>query len=176
LVALLRDGIARVPESWSLVGPAAVGLWWRPAAGEAVATPALVRLAATLPTEGEAVAALLATEPRFRHAWLDLQASRLRDLGERRSEGALFDAIGALGAASAATRERLLASRLEATSSAAVELALFGAPADQPAAAPGVLRVLGRTCSLVEGGRASRRWCSHPPIRAIPRSTGSRAA
>lgn len=152
LAGLLHHGHARIPESWGLGGPLANGLWWRTDAGEAVATPTLVRLAASLPTEGEAIAALLATESRFRDAWLDLQSSRLRELGQRGAVDALCDAISALGAAASAVRARIASARLGDTSFGSVELPLFGAPADQPAAAPGLLRVLGRTAALVEGG------------------------
>lgn len=152
LAGLLRQGHARIPQSWGLGGPLATGLWWRTEAGEAVATPVLVRLAASLPTEGEAIAALLATEPRFREAWLDLQASRLRELGQRGAVDALFDGISALGAAAAVVRPRVAGARLSATAFASVELSLFGAPADQPTAGPGLLRVLGQTAALVEGG------------------------
>jgi hypothetical protein len=152
LLGLLRDGRARVPAAWELGGPRRVGLWWCvPGSAEVVATPALARLAARLPNEGEALGALLATEARFRDAWLALEAARLRDLGHRGATDALRDAVDAAGSAASALRARVESARLAPTGLGALELALFGGPADQPVAALPVRRALSATAPLVEG-------------------------
>lgn len=152
LLGLLRDGRARVPATWALDGPARAGLWWRvPGSSEVVATPALMRLAAGLPTDGEAVGALLATEPRYRDLWLTLEAARLRDLGQRGALPALCESIGLAGAASGALRDRLATAWLAPTGQGALELAIFGGAADQPLAALPLRRALAATAPCVEG-------------------------
>lgn len=154
LRSLLAVGWARVPETWSLDGPAHAGLWWR-AGSLVVATPALVRLAAALGVESEVIGAILATEPRYREAWLDQIAARLAQLGARKAIPELFASIDQLGFAAESVRPRLGEAQLATTTFTAVEIQTFGAPADQPAALPALLRVVGVTASLVEGGQAN---------------------
>lgn len=153
LASLFSDGCARVPERWNLNGPGQTGLWWRSSRSEVVATPALLRLATWLPKDGERMGLLLATEPRYRDCWLDIEAARLMDLGERGDEVSLCREIDVLGAAAKALVGRVRNVSRPKSGETATELALFGAPADQPAAAPGLLRVLGLSASLVEGGQ-----------------------
>jgi hypothetical protein len=170
LLGLLRDGHARVPDIWELNGPAAAGLWWRVAdTPVVVATPRLVRLAADLPTEGEAIGALLATEPRYRDPWLRLEAARLLDLGHRGVLAALCEAIGASGPAAAALRERLPGARLVSTGLGALELPLFGGSADQAVAGLPLRRALGATAPLVEG----RLSALHPELPPVNREDPS---
>lgn len=164
LRALLTDGCARVPEAWGLVGPGRAGLWWRDG-GTVVATPAFVRLAASLAVEGEAIAALLATDSRYRQSWLDLIAARLADLGRRGATTDLFSGIERLGPAARVIRPRLEHARLAPTPFTAVELATLGAPADQPAAVPALLRVIGATAALVEADQGQRAP-SLPPVHS----------
>lgn len=152
LISLLHEGRARVPATWALDGPARAGLWWRvPGTSEVVATPALMRLCAGLPTEGEAAGALLATEPRFREPWLTLEAARLLDLGQRGALPALCEAIGLAGVAAGPLRERLTNARLAPTGQGALELAIFGGAADQSMAALSLRRALAATAPRVEG-------------------------
>lgn len=152
LLGLLRDGRARVPSTWALDGPGRAGLWWQvPDSGEVVATPALLRLAASLPADGEAVAALLATEPRFRDPWLGLEAARLRDLGRQGTLTTLCEAISLAGPAAASLRQRLDEARLAPTGQGALELALFAGAADQPMAALPLRRALAASAPRVEG-------------------------
>jgi hypothetical protein len=153
LEGLCRDGHARVRESWALDGPSSSGLWWRGSATEVVSTPALLRLARRLANDAERVGVVLATEKRFRQPWLRLQAARLRSLGSRGDLAGLCREIDTLGAAAPALRALVDLADAEPTTSAALELSLFGAPADQPAAAPALLRVLGASAPLVEGGQ-----------------------
>ena len=153
LAELFRDGHTRVPDAWKLAGPPRAGLWWRTADQEVVATPLLLRRAAEVENEGERVGLLLATEPRFRDRWLTVMALRLADIGRRDDVAELCRQIDALGSAAAAVHDRIAHDRVAATPDAALELSLFGTPADQPAAAPGLLRVLGTTAALMEGGQ-----------------------
>lgn len=165
LLGLLRDGSARVPAAWELEGPATVGLWWRVGdTADVVATPALVRLARALPNEPEAVGAVLATEPRFRQAWLSLEAARLSDLGSRDSLASLCEAIDLAGAAAATLRDHLPTAQLAPTAFSTVELAVFGAPADQAMAALPLRRALAATAPWVEGGRGA----PQAPLPAVP--------
>lgn len=166
LLGLLRDGHARVPATWSLDGPSHAGLWWRPDGGsEVVATPALLRLRATLPSDEETVGALLATEPRYRAAWLRVEAARLHDLGHRGDHAALCDAVDALGPAAAALRPLVSGAALKPTGHGATELAVFGAAADQAIAARPLRRALAATAALVEGG-LGQRASTLPPVDA----------
>jgi hypothetical protein len=150
LAELFRQGTTRIPESWNLSCPEQCGLWWR-ATGVAVASPLLIRLARQLPNPEEFPALTLATEARYRDGWLNLQAARFTKLGERQCTRELCEQIDFVGAAAGAIRERLSTARLEPTSWSSIELELFDAPADQAAAAPALLRVLGLTAHLVEG-------------------------
>ncbi|MBT0664915.1 hypothetical protein KI809_11445 [Geobacter pelophilus] len=153
LLDLFFQGYARIPAVWGLDAPLECGLWWRPDMSMAVATPALFRLADGLPRREEMAGILLATQPRFRNPWLNIQAARLAELGRRKEETELCRAIDALGPAATTLCGRLHDARLEPTGYSALEVAVFGAPADQSAAAPGLLRVLGVTAPLVEGGQ-----------------------
>ncbi len=151
LSQLFEQGHARIPESWDLQGPQDTGLWWRSSNSEAIATPELIRLAQTLSSSQERVGLLLATERRFREPWLSLQSARLKGFGERHDWENLCKQITQLGAASPILKEKLPSASLKTTNHATLELGIFGAPADQPAAAPGLLRVLGATAAIIEG-------------------------
>jgi hypothetical protein len=151
---LFAQGSARVLETWQIIGPANAGLWWR-LGQDVVGAPRLLRLAEDVPADGERVGLLLALDPRFREPWLNVIAARLRELGLRGREEELCRQITALGAASVSLRDRVTTAAVKPSDHAALELALWGAPADQPAAAPALLRVLGQTASLVEGGQAT---------------------
>jgi hypothetical protein len=150
LLDLFTRGFAKVPAAWELQAAEACGLWWRPEEDIVVATPALLRLADYLPRKAEAAGLLLAAEPRFRDPWLRLQAARLAELGRRGAEEELCRAIDALGPAAKALLPRLKDACLEPTPQGPIEVSLFGAPADQPAGGPGLLRVLSLTAHLVE--------------------------
>lgn len=155
LASLFTEGSARVPESWSLTGPAESGLWWRAAGFEVVATPRLLRLAAQLPTEGEQVALLLSTEARFRQPWLDIIGARLAELGAQERLSDLCRQISDLGVAARALVSVAGPATAGSSPHPELELGLFKAPADQPAATPGLVRVLGLTAPLVEGGQGT---------------------
>ena len=147
---LFQPGTARIPESWNLSGPEQCGLWWR-VDGVVVATQLLIRLTKQLRMPEEYSALALATESRFRESWLNLQAARIAKLGQRECVAELCQQIDFVDAAAGAVRERLPSARLEPTGWSSLELELFDAPADQAAAAPALLRVLGLTAALVEG-------------------------
>lgn len=169
LAGLFTQGHTQMPDVWDLNGPTRAGLWWRAGSREAVATPLLLRRAAEVPNPGERVGLLLATEPRFRGPWLTLTAARLAELGQREDLAELCRKIDTLGASASALRDRIGNARITPSPHASLELALFGAPADQPAAVPGMLRVLGRTAALVEGDHGAEA----PPLDAVhPRDPG----
>jgi hypothetical protein len=131
------------------------------AANRAVAATTLVNLAATLPNVAETVAAVFACEPEWRSGWLRIIAARLREAGKRRDAAELCSAIDQLGAASRRVRQLLPDASLRPTGHQDLEIALFGAPAEQAVIWPKLLRVIGATANLVEGGQGR-------PATAIP--------
>jgi len=90
-------------------------------------------------------------------------AARLREAGKRRDAAELCRAIDLLGAASRRIREALREASLLGTGYQALETALFGAPAEQALAWPKLLRAIGATADLVEGGQGQ----AAPPLEAI---------
>ena len=135
LAELFHHGHTRVPDAWRITGPAMAGLWWCATDQEVVGTPLLLRRADEVESDGERVGLLLATEPRFRDRWLTVMALRLAEIGRRNDVADLCRQIDALGAAAAAVHDRVACDRIAPTPDAALELSLFGTPADQPAAA-----------------------------------------
>jgi hypothetical protein len=154
--ALLRDGETASGPLNTLSAGVRLGLWFCTADRlRCVASAALARLAARLPNRDEATAAVFACEERHRDAWWPLVAARILDAGRRRDLAELCAAIDLVGPASAALRKHLLKAALKPTGLAELETLLFGAPADQAVTAPRLLRALGATAELVEGGRGS---------------------
>jgi hypothetical protein len=130
-----------------------LGLWHKNhPANRAIATKTLVNLAATLPNVAETVAAVFACEPEWRSAWLRIVAVRLREAGKRRDAAELCSAIDQLGIASRRVCQLLPDASLQPTGHQALEIALFGAAAEQAVIWPKLLRVIGATGDLVEGG------------------------
>jgi hypothetical protein len=131
-----------------------LGLWHKsPSANRAVTTTTLVNLAATLPNVAETVAAVFACEPELRSAWLRVVAARLREAGKRRDAAELCNVIDQLGGASRRVRQLLPNASLQPTGHQDIEIALFGAPAEQAVVWPKLVRVIGATADLVEGGQ-----------------------
>lgn len=153
---LLMTGEA-VGETLSpLTEPLRLGLWsLDQATGLAVARAGLVQLAGQLPNVEETVAAVFACQPDLRIAWLRIVAARLREAGKRRDAGELCSAIDQIGRASRRIREELPNASLQPTGHQALETALFGAPAEQAVVWPKLLRAIGATAELVEGGLGS---------------------
>ena len=155
--------------------PLRLGLWsLDQPTDRAIARAGLVQLAARLPNVEETVAAVFACQPELRTAWLRIVAARLREAGKRRDAAELCSAIELLDVASRRIREELPNASLQPTGHQAMETALFGASAEQAVVWPKLLRVIGATAELVEGGRGSpaqplpkvdpldprRTWCS----------------
>lgn len=146
---LLREGESQLlPSS----GIAELGLWFNDEDRMlSVATPSLLNLAADLPNEREAVAALFACDCRLRESWLNLVCARLRECGNRRDVVEVSEAIEQLGPASGTVRKLLSTAVLAATGNQDLETKLLGAPADQAVVWPALLRILGATSHLLEG-------------------------
>jgi len=153
LSPLFHSGWVRLPKNFSPAAAIQQGLCWQPDDTTLIATPALLNLAKSTATPGEAVALLVACDSAYRLPWLTLTAARLKDLGHRQQIDSLCQTIDTLGAASLALDRLVDTAQLKATGYTDLELNLFGAPADQPAAAPGIHRVLGATAPLVEAGK-----------------------
>jgi hypothetical protein len=154
--ALLHDGETASGPLDALPSGLRLGLWFRTADRlRCVATANLARMAARLPNRDEATAAIFACEERHRNAWWPLVAARLKDAGRRRDLAELCAAIDQVGPASAALGTLLPRAALKPTGQAELETLLFGAPAEQAVMAPRLLRALGATADLVEGGRGA---------------------
>jgi hypothetical protein len=128
--------------------------FWRvnPDARRAIVGTAIVNLAALLPDTNETIAAVISCETELRMAWLRIVAARLRGSGKRRDAAELCSAIEQLGGASQRIRELSPNASPQPTGNQALEIALFGAPAEQAVVWPKLLRVLSATADLVEGG------------------------
>ena len=109
----------------------------------------------------ETVAAVFACEPELRSAWLRIVVARLREAGKRRDAAELCSIIDQLGVASRQVRQLLSDASLQPTGHQDLEIALFGAAAEQAVIWPKLLRVLGATADLVEGALGQ-------PAAAIP--------
>ena len=120
--------------------------------GRTFATSQLVLVAAELPNEKETVSAVMSCDPALRQAWLTIAAARLQEAGKRRDTGELASAIDQLGVASGRVLKSLANASLEGTSHQELETELFGAAAHQAVVWPKLLRVIGATADLVEGG------------------------
>jgi len=150
---LLTTGESAGDTLSSLTEPPQLGLWSLDhATGRAMARATLVQLGALLPNMDETVAAVFACQPELRIAWLRIIAARLREAGKRRDAGELCPAIDQLGEASRCIREELPHANLRPTGHQALETALFGAAAEQAVVWPKLLRVIGATAELIEGG------------------------
>jgi len=133
--------------------PSQLGLWSLDyATGRTIARSGLVQLGARLPNMDETVAAVFACQPEMRIAWLRIIAGRMRDAGKRRDAGELCQAVDQLADASRRIREEIPHASLQPTGYQALETALFGAAAEQAVVWPKLLRVIGATAELIEGG------------------------
>lgn len=130
-----------------------LGLWsLDQETGRVMALSALVQVAAQLPNTEETVAAVFACQPAMRIAWLRIAAARLREAGKRRDAGELCQSIDHIGDASRRIREEMPHANLQPTGHQALETALFGATAEQAIVWPKLLRIIGATAQLIEGG------------------------
>ena len=119
--------------------------------GRIMARTGLVQLSARLPNIDESIAAIFSCQPELRNSWLRIIAARLREAGKRRDAGELCDSIELLDVASRTIREGLPNASLQPTGHQALEIALFGASAEQAVVWPKLLRVFGATSELIEG-------------------------
>jgi hypothetical protein len=144
--------------------PLKLGLWSHDSPTARRATrAALAKLAARLPNEGEVIAAVFGCQPELRTAWVRIVAARLREAVKRRDAAELCRAIDLLDVASRRIREELPSASLQPTGYQALETALFGAPAEQAVVWPKLLRAIGATADLVEGGQGH----PAPPLAPI---------
>jgi hypothetical protein len=156
MIALVRDllttGESALGTLSALAEPMHLGLWSHdPLSGRVMACVGLVRIASLLPNGEETIAAVFACEPELRAAWVRIVAARLREAGKRRDAGELCGAIDLLDVSSRRVREELPNASVQSTGHQALELALFGASADQAVVWPRLLRVIGATSRLIEG-------------------------
>jgi hypothetical protein len=148
---LLMTGESAIGALSALAEPLALGLWSHDSSTGIMARTGLVQLAAQLPSIDETIAAVFACQSDLRISWFRIVAARLREAGKRRDAKELCDSIELLDVASRTIRESLLNASLRSTGHQAVEIALFGASAEQAVVWPKLLRVIGATSELIEG-------------------------
>lgn len=154
--ALLAEGEVRNTSLGDWIPGEAFGLWYTSADSyRLIGSPILARLAADAFNEKEAEAAVFAAVPEFRSAWMSILAARLKEHGAGRNVRELISTIGKLAPASGILRKQLRESRLQPTTYQESELTLFGAPAEQAIAYPGLVRALASTADLLEGGQGA---------------------
>lgn len=163
LRTLLTDGCARVPEAWGLVGPEQAGLWWRDEASSSPHHRSCARRYRS-PSRGKpsprcsrrthatakpgSICSLPGSQTSVGVARLPICSQESSDLDWQPGAPA--------SAGEGATRTDSVHDPWSSRRS--------GVPADQPAAVPALLRVIGATASFVEAGQVNRR---HPCCRCM---------
>lgn len=164
------------------------GLAYPGADGERwIVSQRLLRVRETLSSDGEAVAALLATRPEIRAPWLRLLAARCREAGRLDDANALVQLVTHLDGAAAWVEQALPDAALQATKQTELERELLGVPADQARAVPALVRALAaahrlsrwqaETLPILQpvdrtGNRPDRNWCSGRLIGQPPTEQG----
>jgi hypothetical protein len=151
---LLTDGEASDTDLSELSEGASLGLWAPSFDGKSVvATAAVVQLLQTLPSQSEAIAAILAADPTLRQSWQGIVAARLQELGGRRNAQDLCNAIDTLGQSASSLLTQLPQASLTPTGYSELERIVLEAPAEQATATPKLIRILGAIAPLIEGGQ-----------------------
>ncbi len=143
--ALLHRGYAADPSQ--SLSPLLKGIA-HPAVGGWVASRRVLAERQMLGSDNELVMALLALEPGLRMGWLRIAAARCREAAQLTDEAPLMDMVSQLGAAAAWVDAELPNASLAPTETAAVERELLGVSAEQAAAIPLLMRVLGSSRRL----------------------------
>lgn len=151
--ALFGHGEVREQSLAEWVAGESLGLWSRSSDRlRLVASAQFARLAAGSQNEQEVVAAVFACAPEFRAVWLPLLAARLKEYGGNRSIRDVIPAIEKIGPASRVIRQLLPRAQIKDTGYSDIEMQLFGAPVAHAVSYPALLRVIGTTAPLIEGG------------------------
>ena len=149
---ILTTGESAAGALANLAEPLPLGLWSHDSStGRIMARSGLVQLAARLPNIDETIAAVFSCKSELRTSWLRIIAARLREAGKRRDAEELCGAIDVLDEASCTIREGLPNASLQPTGHQELEIALFGASAEQAVVWPKLVRVIGATSELIEG-------------------------
>lgn len=143
--ALLQCGYSADPTQ--SLAPLLKGIA-HPAVGGWVASRRVLAERQMLGSDNELVMALLALEPGLRLGWLRVAAARCREAAKLADETPLMDMVSQLGAAAAWVDAELPNASMAPTETAAVERELLGVSAEQAAAIPVLMRVLGSSCRL----------------------------
>lgn len=143
--ALLHRGYAADPTQ--SLAPLLTGIA-HPAVGGWVASRHVLAERQLLGSDNELVMALLALEPGLRVGWLRIAAARCREAAQLADEAPLMDMVSQLRVAAAWVDAELPNASLAPTETAAVERELLGVSAEQAAAIPVLMRVLGSSCRL----------------------------
>ena len=162
---ILTTGESAAGALANLAEPLPLGLWSHDSStGRIMARSGLVQLAARLPNIDETIAAVFSCKSELRTSWLRIIAARLREAGKRRDAEELCGAIDVLDEASCTIREGLPNASLQPTGHQELEIALFGASAEQAVVWPKLVRVIGATSELIEGELSNRSIPSGPGV------------
>ena len=156
LTQLFTVGFAKIPEDWSLTEPVRIGLLWKGEKHLHFATPLLLELTKDLRML-EKVALLLGTEGRYRELWLNVLAQKLSSYGQKEELlDDLCSMIDKLGATASVLIQQIQQGKRLTSPFAVTEQASLGNPVSHPATHPILVRILGRTASLVEGNHGRK--------------------
>jgi len=173
LSALLASGFC--PDGMGRLSPLLHGLAHRTESGLGwVAGRYLLDTRQALQDNGEAVAALLATDKDLRRPWVRILAARAREAGRLDDPSVLIQLVTRLGEAAAWVEGGLKGADLAATSLGELERELLGVGAEQASAVPKLTRIMRAAARLVaqrgdalatlpevdrSGARPDRNWC-----------------
>ena len=110
----------------------------------------LLRVRASLSNDGEAVAAILATDLESRRPWAQIAAARCKEAGQLADRQALVQLVTRLDGAAAWVEAASGAASLAPTRQAALERELWGMTAEQAQATPLLVRVLAEASRLTQ--------------------------
>ncbi len=108
----------------------------------------LLSCRASLTSDEEAVAAVLATDHCIRQSWLAVMAGRTREAGKLDNPEALVQLVTRLGAAASWVEQALPSASLASTNHNALERQLFGSGVEQNQSLPALTRVLATAAVL----------------------------
>ena len=117
--------------------------------GRWVVSQRLLQIRSLLSTDGEAVAAVLATQPEIRTPWAGIVAARCQEAAQLSDPNALVQLVTRLQDAAPWVEQNLPGATLKATGQAALERELFPVSAEQAQATPILVRVLAAASRLV---------------------------
>ncbi|MGK0269439.1 MAG: hypothetical protein ACI88H_000070 [Cocleimonas sp.] len=126
-----------------------------------IASKYLLKLRQSLNTDLDTVAAIIATQTSYQHAWAKIVAAQLNDAAARNDINALSEQISLLGRGSKIVLSQSKNASLNPTDFQDVESLVFGQGAEQSASYPKLLRALSNGALLVNASRNKNQNNNH---------------